>query len=332
MGLSFGSKKKWSSQTDTTTNSSTTPILPDWTSNLVQGAAGKVGGLTSLDPTTLVAPADDLQLQARAGAADLSGSPWNFDGAADLTRGVANTSWVEPFMNAATPQATGGRASDYVSNYLNPYLREVVDTSTADFDRNAGNVRAQQALDLAGSGAFGGSGAALTQSMTEGELARARATTLSGLRSHAYETALQAAVGDADRATQTSMSNTQTTLQDRMQRAGFGFQAGQQALNAAKGLVDVSTARDDNMRANIGVQAGLGDTFRKIDTDFRQAPVTSAQQVVAALSGLPLDLFRGQQTSGTTSEKASGKSKDTPGLFDLWKASQEAAAHLPIQF
>ena len=332
MGLSFGSKKKWSSESTTTKNSATTPTLPDWTSNLVQGAAGRVGGLTSLDPTSLVAPADGLQLQARAGAADLSGSPWNFDAAADLTRGVANTSWLDPFMNAATPQATAGRASDHVSSYLNPYLKEVVDSSAADFDSNAGQVRARQALDLAGSGAFGGSGAALTRSMTEGELSRSRASTLSGLRSRAYETALQAAGGDADRASQSSMFNAQTTLQDRMQRAGFGFQAGQQTLNAARGLVDVSTARDDNMRANIGAQAGRGETFRQIDTDYRQAPVTSTQQIVAALSGLPLDLFRGQQTSGMTTEKSSGKSKDTAGALDLLKSGLDVTARIKALF
>ena len=45
MGLSFGSKRKWSSESTATTNSTTTPTAPDWASNLVQGAAGRVGGL-----------------------------------------------------------------------------------------------------------------------------------------------------------------------------------------------------------------------------------------------------------------------------------------------
>src|SRR5204863_7838261 len=122
----------------------------------------------------LIAPADPLQTRAGESAAGLTGTPWNYDAAADLTRGAANTTWLDPYMSADTPFASGGKAYDYIDRYQNPFLHEVVDTSAADLDARAGQVRAQQSLDLAGSGAFGGSGAALTQSMSEGESARAR--------------------------------------------------------------------------------------------------------------------------------------------------------------
>src|SRR5690349_13121528 len=76
-----------------------TPIVPDWANNLTQGVAGRVGSLLNLDPYSLVAPAQGLQTQAGDAASRLSGSPWNYDGAADLTRGAANTSWVDGYMN-----------------------------------------------------------------------------------------------------------------------------------------------------------------------------------------------------------------------------------------
>lgn len=286
-----GSASKSKTTTSRNSSSTTTPIVPEWGSSLVQGAAGQVANLLGQDASRFVAPAHALQNQAAAGAAKL-GAEYGRTASVE----ALDPNWLSPHMNADTPFASGGKAYDYVGRYLNPYLNDVVDASAADFDANAGQVRAQQALDLAGSGAFGGSGAALTQSMTEGELARGRATTLSGLRSRGYEQALSAAAGDADRATQARIANAQTALQDRAQKVGFGFQAQNQQL-----------AADANQRENLGLQAQIGAGQREIDQQIRQAPITHGQQVVAMLNGLPLGLFTGQQQSqheeGVTTEK-----------------------------
>ncbi|RAK60887.1 hypothetical protein DJ021_14230 [Phenylobacterium hankyongense] len=300
-----GSASKSNTTSNSSFNNTTTPIVPQWASDLTQNVAGRVGGLTGLDPQILVAPVQPLQQQASAAAGGLTGSPWNFDAAANLTRGAADTSWLSPYMSADTPSASGGTASSYIDSYMNPYLHDVVDATAADLDANAGQVRAKQALDLAGSGAFGGSGAALTQSMTEGELARARATSLSSLRSQGYNAALGAAAGDAERATQAQIANAQMALQDSAQKVGFGLQGQQQQLQAANQLTGLSSAYDANQRANIATQADLGDTLRNIDQEQRQAPVTSTQQIVAMLSGLPINLFTGQQQQGTESKKGS---------------------------
>ena len=277
-GFNLSGKANKSKTTTNSTgffNNTTTPVLPDWVANPVQAAASRAGGLLNQNAESFVAPAHALQQQAAGGAASLSG----------------DTSWLRPFTQANTPFASGGKASDWVGKYMNPYLNDVVDTTAADLDANAGQVRAQQALDLAGSGAFGGSGAALTQSMTEGELARARATTLSGLRSQGFTTALQAASGDADRATQARIANTQAALQDRAQKVGFNFQS------------------DENQRANIATQAAVGGSQREIDQDQRLAPVKNAQQVVAMLNGLPLGLFAGQNEQGTKTDNTISKTK-----------------------
>ena len=296
-----GSASKTKSTSNTTSNSTTTPIVPEWASTLTQGVAGRVGGLMGLDPQSLVAPANSLQTLAAGRAGDLNGSPWNFDGAADLTRGAANTSWLNGYMTADTPSAAAG-----LSSYLNPYLHDVVDSTAADLDASDGRVRAQQALDLAGAGAFGGSGAALTQSMTEGELSRARASALGALRSQGYATALNAAAGDADRG-----------LQDRAQKVGWGFQGQQQQLTAGNQLAGISSAYDANQRANLETQANLGGVLRGIDQEQRQAPVTSTQQIVAMLSGLPIDLFTGEQKTATESSVGTGKTKNSDWGFSV---------------
>ena len=312
MSIKFGgSKKKWSNTSAGTTTSITTPTLPSWATNLTEGAAGQVQGVIGRDPASLVAPGHPLQTQAAEGAANLTGSPWNFNRAAGLTRRAADSSWLTPYMEGAAPQASAGQAADGLARYQNPYLRDVVDSAAVDFDAHAGQVRAQQSLDLAGAGAFGGSGAALTQSLTEGELARGRTSTLAGLRSQGFNTALGAAAGDADRATQANIANANLSLQDRAQKVGFGFQGRQQQLAAADQLANLSSAYDANQRANIATQAGLGDTFRTIDQQQRQAPVTQAQQVVAMLSGLPISLFRGETNVGTNTQSGSGKEKNS---------------------
>jgi hypothetical protein len=268
-----GSKSSTNSTSNTTTNSTTTPNAPQWASDLTQGVAGRVGGLLNYDPQSLVAPVNSLQTLAGANATNLSGSPWNFDAAADLTRGVANS---------GAPRIAGD-----INQFMSPYLHDVVDATSADLDASDGKVRAQQALDLAGSGAFGGSGAALTQSATEGELARARATSLGALRSQGYAQALAAATAQA---------------QLKQQQQG-------QTLAAANQLAGLSSAYDANQRANIAAQTATGDDLRNVDQQQLQAPVTNTAQIVAMLQGLPINLFTGSTTNGTQNNVSNGTTK-----------------------
>ncbi len=283
-----GNASKSKTTTNSVTNSSgtTTPIVPQWGEDLVRKGAERVGSLFDQDPQARVAPTNPLMDQAAKAADRLP------------TGGGAETDGLKPFMEADTPFSSGGKAHNSINAYLNPYLKEVVDSSAADLDSNAGQVRAQQALELAGSGAFGGSGAALARSLTEGELLRGRASTLSGLKSRAFETALGAAAGDADRATQARISNAQLKLQDQGQKAGFGFQAQQAAL-----------AGNADARANIAAQAELGGTLRGVDTERRNAEATNAGLIVAMLSGLPINLFTGQSQQQTQTANETQKSK-----------------------
>ncbi len=290
-GINLGveaSKSKTTTTGSKSFSNTTTPVAPDWANNLVQKGAGRIDSLFDLDPNAQVAPANALIEQAAKTAGGLSGAPGG------------DTSWLKPYMDADTPFASGGKAYNYVDQYLNPYLKDVVDTSAADFDAQSGQIRAQQALDLAGSGAFGGSGAALTVSGTAGELARARGSLLSGLRSRGFETALGAASGDAERATQARIANGQMRLQDQAQKVGFGFQA-QGDLRAQKA----------DLRSDASTQAALGNALRGIDQEQRAAPVTNAQQIVAMLSGLPISLFTGQTEQGTSAESGTSKTKGT---------------------
>jgi hypothetical protein len=260
-----------SSTANSTASSTTTPNVPDWASSLTQNVAGRVGGLLDNNPQSLVAPANYLQNLAGANATNLSGTPWDYDAAADLTGAVANSD---------TPSIAGN-----IGQFMNPYLKGVVGATSADFDANAGKVRAQQALDLAGSGAFGGSGAALTQSATEGELARARATSIGNLLSQGYGQALGGATAQAQ-------------LQQQQQA---------QRLAAAGQLAGIAGQYGANQRANIAAQTATGDDLRNIMQQQDQAPVSSTAQIVAMLNGLPINLFTGQTTDGTSNTQTNAQ-------------------------
>jgi hypothetical protein len=285
-----GSKSTTSGSSSSQTESTTTPAVPGWASDLTQNVAGRVGSLLDNDPSSLIAPANDLLNRAAAGAGGLTGSPWNFDAAADLTRGVA--------------QSDAPSIADNVPAFMNPYLREVTDATSADLDASDGRVRARQALNLARSGAFGGSGAALTQSATEGELARARASALGALRSQGYSQALGAAASQA-----------QIQQQQQAQR-----------LAAAGQLAGYSSQYDANQRANIATQAAVGDDYRGITQAQYQAPTVNTQQIVAMLQGLPIGLFTGTTTDGTqstqTKVQTTGVNAGLEGSLPKWSGAQ----------
>jgi len=302
--------------------------------DLTQATAGRVGAVAGLDPGSLVAPAQPLQTQAAATAGGLTGSPWNFDAAADLARGAATTAWIDPYLHAEAPSAAAGQASQFVGRYMDPYLGQVVDATAADLDASDGRVRAQQALQLAKSGAFGGSGAALTQSLTEGELARARATALGQLRSQGYQSALGAAAGDADRATQAAIENAQLALQTRQQQAQLGLSGQQQQLAAGQALSGLSSAFDADRRADVATQLAAGDALRTVAQQQAEAPAVTTQQIVAMLSGLPIQLFTGQeqqgvQMSASTSNTSSNSTRTDVSHTDGADVKAEAGFSWP---
>jgi hypothetical protein len=280
-----GSKTNTSSSSNTTTNSTTTPNVPDWASSLTQNIAGQVGGLVGANPQSLVAPVNSLQTLAGANATNLSGLPWDYDAAEQLTGAVANSD---------TPSIAGN-----IGQFMSPYLKQVVGATSADLDASDAKVRAQQALDLAGSGAFGGSGAALTQSATEGELARARATSIGALLNQGYSQALGGATSQAQ-------------LQQQQQA---------QRLAAAGQLAGIAGNYDANQRADIATQTATGDDLRNVAQQQDQAPVTSTAQIVAMLNGLPINLFTGQTTDSTghTESKGTGSQVGFEASHDFSK-------------
>jgi hypothetical protein len=281
-------KKKSKSTTSQQTTMTSTPTNPEWSTNLVQGQADKIKStFDGLDPYSLVAGADPLQQQAASGAAGLTTSP-NYDQASAMY-GEAG--------NAGAQDIAGGMAAFY-----NPWEKDVVDTSLADFDYGAGQQNAQANLDLAGDTTFGGSSGALYKSALGGELARGRGSLAAGIRSDGFKTALGGA-----------------TSQAQLNEQALG-----RKMQGASGLASVGQAQGADQRANIDQQSRMGDILRQIEQQKAMAPVTSLGLQGSLTSGLPLNMFTGQTGTGTMN----GTTKTTQSGATLadWMAMAGQAA------
>ena len=115
------------------------------------------------------------------------------------------------------PQAAS--VLDRLSSYMTPFRDQVLAAAMDDYDAESGRRRATQDLELAGQGAFGGSGAALTRSLTEGELARGRNSRLAGLLDQMFTQGAGLSSGDADRRQQASTATAQLAQARDLQRA-----------------------------------------------------------------------------------------------------------------
>lgn len=313
MGLFSKKTKTTTNQTATTNQTNTsTPIIQDWIANPIQDLTKKTGDVyNNFDPSKLVAGPTDLQTSAANSAANF-GAPPAYSMAQNLL-GEAGSAGAQNVGNVDI--------SGYISKFMNPYLKDVVDTSLSDYDFGAGQTRAQDQLARAGDSTFGGSSGAIQTALSNARLAAGRGSLAAGLRSDAYDKAAGLATQQAGMDYNTGLAN-----------ANFGENALTRKLNAGTGLTSLGTSMGADARANAGAQFDIGEALRKIKEGQNTAPLDLINRHIAALSGLPLDMFKGQttntngtvNTTGTTVGKTSGAS--LTDWLDFFKANAQAAA------
>ena len=317
----MGKKKTKTSSTETS-RTVTTPIRSDWVDAQARGLNEALTDLGRRDPAASVAPVSDLERRASEGAAGLGvGAGWG-GGGTDWT----NWGRTPPEPSGATlagrgevPQAAS--VLDNLSAYMTPFRDQVLNAAMDDYDAEAGRRRAAQDLELAGQGAFGGSGAALTRSLTEGELARGRNSRLAGLLDQMFTQGSGLASGDADRRQQASTAAaqlaqardlerarlSQAAEAGRMQDALARAQLGQEGELARSRLgLDEAASR----RADAETQARIGAQARAVEQARLSAPEQALARRIEMFSGLPLGLFQGSETNSqgqrTGTETTSG--------------------------
>jgi hypothetical protein len=230
----MGKKKTKTSSTETS-RTVTTPIRPDWVDAQARGLNEALTDLGRRDPAASVAPVSDLERRASEGAAGLGvgagwgagGTDWAGWGRAGPVTGPATGPGPDLSGAALSGPVVIGRGEapqaasvlDNLSAYMTPFRDQVLKAAMDDYDAEAGRRRAAQDLDLAGQGAFGGSGAALTRSLTEGELARGRNSRLAGLLDQMFAQGASLSAGDADRRQQASTAAAQLAQAREIEQA-----------------------------------------------------------------------------------------------------------------
>ena len=185
----------------------------------------------------------------KAGMADLAPQVASETALQQQARGLASgLGSFQPFLTDATTAAgaatdltgTGaGTGPGSISSYMSPYQQQVIDTTMADFDRQA-QIRANQqaAATLGVPGAFGGGREGVQRAEYQAASDQNRAQTLANLRQSGFQNA--AARRQQDLANQMGIANLQGGLgaraQDfnRAQISGLGtLGAAQQSQNQA---------------------------------------------------------------------------------------------------
>jgi hypothetical protein len=270
----MGKKKVKTSATETS-RTVTTPTRPDWVDAQARGLNDALTEWGRRDPTASVAPVSDLERRASEGAAGLGlGGGWNA-GSTDWANWGRPTAATGPALSAAPgPDLAGAALSgqvqlgrveapqaasvlDNLSAYMTPFRDQVLAAAMGDYDAEAGRRRAAQDLELAGQGAFGGSGPALTRSLTEGELARGRNSRLAGLLDQMFAQGASLSAGDADRRQQASTAAAQLGQAREIEQA------------------QLTQARDIE-RARLAQEGGLETARLAQARDFETARLTQA--------------------------------------------------------
>ncbi|MFA6043614.1 MAG: hypothetical protein WC718_01405 [Phycisphaerales bacterium] len=303
-------KSKTKSTTNQTTHMTQTPNNPEWVTSGLQGIGGQINDLSKADPYSFVAGPDALQTQAGASAAGLTTSP-NYGRATDILGGVASA-------GPSTVQA--GDIAGGISQFMNPYLKDVVDTSLADYNQGAGYTRAENKLSLAGDSTFGGSGGAIQTMLSNDAIDRGRGTLSAGLRSGAYDRAAALAAQQAQMQQQASLANGQ-----------FNEQALSRQGGAAVDMAGIGQAQGADQRSNISTQSSIGDMLQQLAQTRATAPLSLLGTQASLMSGLPLNLLNGQTQDGTMSGTSTSKttlSDPMSGLGGLLSAGGSLASGL----
>jgi hypothetical protein len=225
--------------------------------------------------------------------------------------GALNTSFT---YNPLNPQSfTGGTQGSYdqatgkfvpgtgtSSQYMSPYMGEVVARQQADAQRQADIARQTQGAQAARAGAFGGSGDYLMRSQMAGNLARQKGDIAATGLQNAYTQAQQQF--NQEQAQKQAAAN--LNAQQGQFGAGLGLQGLQTSLQAAQGLGQLGNMQyQQNMGINaLQNQYGLQQQAQmQKDIDTKYGDFMAAQNYPYKQLSFMSDIIRGVPLSATGS-------------------------------
>jgi len=201
----------------------------------------------------------------------------------DAGRGAigAGQSYLQQASNLADP-------SQGISQFMNPYQQEVIDSTMRQLDRQTDIARQGDAAKAIQSGAFGGSREGIQRSERDRGLQQVKADTLSKLLSSNYAQALQG-------------SQNAAKLQAGLGQASGDLGARFGALGQGRGDLGARFAQLGQGRGQLGTSLGqLGSTLGNIGGQYSTAGGRQGAigQQFGQLAGTTSDIGRLQQAMG----------------------------------
>ena len=168
-------------------------ILAPYGQNILKYGIGQLG--TPIDVGALtpkVAGQSAFQQQAAQGIADLGGlGQIQRDASGQVTgfTGGTGVASYQPYLDDISQQQLLDPAQGYKA-FMSPYQQEIIDTTMADFDRQAQIGKLGVSQDALTAGAFGGSRQGVAEAEYQSSSDRNRAALLAGLYGQGYNQAL----------------------------------------------------------------------------------------------------------------------------------------------
>jgi hypothetical protein len=215
-----------------------------------------------------------------------------------------------PSLNNGGVQGQAAQLGD-VSQYMNPYQKNVIDASNAYADQNDAAQLGQLKAQAAGSGAFGDSTYGIAQGQTMGQQALARQQTNAGLLAHGYDTAQGLNQYDTSNRQQQGLANQTTAQQSDLANQASSNDALNRQLSAAGLLGNLGSAQGADARANASTMNALGQDQRSIAQAQAAAPISLADALSNLYGKNQMGLFQGQTSTGNSTTKSSSD----PGLL-----------------
>ena len=225
--------------------------------------------------------------------------------------GALNTSYTyNPYVNQ---QFAGGTQGSYdqttgkytpgtsnISQYMSPYMGEVVARQQADAQRQSDIARQAQGAQAARSGAFGGSGNMLANNQLNAQLARQKGDIAATGMQQAFQNAQQ----QFNQSQAQNLGAAQLNAQQGQYGAGLGLQGLQTAITGANAL---GALGGQQYQQNMGINAlqnqyGLQQQAQmQKDYDTKYQDFLNAQNYPYKQIGFMSDILRGAPLTQTGS-------------------------------
>ena len=300
------------------------------------------GNQTSYDPGKAVAGFQPLQETAQRGIAGMQ-MPGEFQQAGDVTRaGITSAmgNYYNPSQFGVQQVGTQNYTGNNVSQYMNPYMQNVVDIQQREAQRQGDIAGTQRAGQAVRSGAFGGSRAGLLDAEAARNLATQKGDIQAQGQNAAFQNAQQQFNAQQQANLQAQTANQGAGLQaqqmgeqSRQYGAGYGMQnlqAGMQGAQQLAGLGQAGLASQQgiyNMQNTVGAQQ-QGLEQQKINqamTDYanaQQYPLMQLGTMSNMLRGLPMQAQTTNQYAAAPNQttQAIGTAGAAASLYNALKA------------